>query len=106
MDGLIKGLINVALDVIDGDGEEQQRRNQATSQEEEDERSRATWAEVSFNLLQILDLDKEKVIFFVFSFSRCDAPLKLISIQWISSQVFTVVSSSVSMSDSLPVSLS
>jgi hypothetical protein len=55
MDGLIKGLINVALDALDGNGEEEQRRNQATSsQEEEDERSRATWAEVSFQPPPIL----------------------------------------------------
>ncbi|KAF3340449.1 poly(U)-specific endoribonuclease-B-like protein [Carex littledalei] len=48
MEGLIKGLINVALDAIDGDGEQEQRRNQATSTQEEEvgERSRATWAEV------------------------------------------------------------
>ncbi|KAJ4759152.1 Poly(U)-specific endoribonuclease [Rhynchospora pubera] len=47
MEGLIKGLINVALDAVEGAGDREERRNQqTTSQEEEDERSRATWAEV------------------------------------------------------------
>jgi hypothetical protein len=66
MEGLIKGLINVASDAIDGDGEQEQRRNQVTSTQEGevDERSRATWAEVSFNLLLILELNKvDKITF-------------------------------------------
>ncbi|KAJ3680631.1 hypothetical protein LUZ60_016909 [Juncus effusus] len=47
MEKLVKGLINVAIDAIDGHGNEERRRNEASAEEEEeDERSRATWAEV------------------------------------------------------------
>lgn len=69
MDGLIKGLIDVALDAIEGAGDGEQRRNQTTSEEEEDERSRATWAEVPLHFF-LLFLEKKTKGFVLFYISQ------------------------------------